>query len=148
MTMQCPEDFGVADGDLIDVIVPNTLRDAKTPEERILTDLNANQYDEQAIFAIKLALEEALTNAVKHGNGNDPNLKLTVRYLVQPRQVVISVRDEGPGFTPELLPDPTADENLELPNGRGIMLMFAYMTKIRFNDQGNEVWMLKSLDEE
>ena len=148
MGMRCPEDFGVPDGDLIDLVVPNTLQDAKAPEERILADLAIHNYDEQSIFAIKLALEEALTNAVKHGNGNDPARKLTVRYAVKPRHVVIAIRDEGPGFTPELLPDPTADENLELPNGRGIMLMFAYMTKIRFNDQGNEVWMLKSLDDD
>lgn len=146
--MRCPEDFGVADSELTEIVVPNTLRDAKSPEERILQDLQQNGYDEQSIFAIKLALEEALTNAVKHGNQNDPHRTLTIRFLVRPRQVVIAIRDEGVGFTPELLPDPTADENLELPNGRGIMLMFAYMTRIRFNDAGNEVWMLKSLDEE
>ena len=53
------------------------------------------------------------------------------------------MRDEGPGFRPELVPAPTADENLERPNGRGIMLMHAYMTKICYNETGNEVWMLK-----
>lgn len=141
--MRVPSDYGVRDDDLKQAVVPSDLRTVKEPEQRILDDLAQNQYDEESIFAIKLALEEALTNGVKHGNRNDPNKTITVRFYVDPRRVVICVRDEGPGFRPELVPDPTADENLERPNGRGIMLMHAYMTKVCYNETGNEVWMLK-----
>jgi serine/threonine-protein kinase RsbW len=141
--MKVPADFGVSDGALTELVIPSDLRSAKQPEEQILREVQERHYDEQSVFAIKLALEEALTNAIRHGNRNDRRSRLTIRYAVRPDRTVISVRDEGQGFEPDSLPDPTADENLEVPNGRGIMLMYAYMTKIRFNDQGNEVWMLK-----
>jgi serine/threonine-protein kinase RsbW len=141
--MQAPDDFGICDADLTEVVVPNDLRSAKGPEDRIMSALARCKYDEETIFAIKLALEEALTNGVKHGNKNDPAKKLTVRYCISPQQAVIMVGDEGAGFSPESVPDPTAEENLERPNGRGIMLMHAYMTRVRYNRAGNEVWMLK-----
>lgn len=141
--MQAPDDFGIRDADLTEVVVPNDLRSVKQPEDRIMTALARCKYDEETIFAIKLALEEALTNGVKHGNANDPSKKITVRFYVSNDRIVIMVKDQGPGFSPDKVPDPTADENLERPNGRGIMLMHAYMTRVCYNDCGNEVWMLK-----
>ncbi len=141
--MSVSEGFGVPDSALHEIVIANTLREAKRPESRILKDLEQNGYDPDTVFAIKLALEEALTNAVKHGNGNDASKQIVVRYHISPARVLIMVRDEGPGFDLQAVPDPTADENLERPNGRGIMLMHAYMTSIHFNERGNEVWMLK-----
>ena len=141
--MKAPPDFGVDDSALVEVAVSNDLRSAKTPERRILEELNRWGYDRDTVFGIKLALEEAITNAVKHGNGEDVSKQLLVRYHVDAARVVIMVRDQGNGFSPDEVPDPTADENLERPNGRGIMLMQSYMTKVRFNDAGNEVWMLR-----
>lgn len=144
--MRVPEEFGIDDSVLLELVVQNDLRAAKAPEERILADLDAHGYDVDTTFAIKLALEEALTNAVKHGNRNDGSKQIVVRYHIAPDRAVIMVRDEGPGFTPDEIPDPTAEENLERPNGRGIMLMQAYMTDVRFNQAGNEVWLLKIND--
>lgn len=141
--MQAPAEFGIRDSDLTELVVPNDLRSAKQPEDCIMQALARCHYDDETVFAIKLALEEALTNGVKHGNRNDPTKKLRVRYYVNPERAVIMVGDEGAGFAPERVPDPTADENLERPSGRGIMLMNAYMTCVRFNPAGNEVWMLK-----
>lgn len=141
--MKVPPDFGVADSALVDVTVPSDLRSVKEPEGRIMAALERCGYERDTTFAIKLAFEEAVTNAVKHGNCNDHDRKVDIRYYVDAERVVIMVRDEGCGFAPELVPDPTADENLERPCGRGIMLMAAYMTKLRFNDRGNEVWMMK-----
>jgi serine/threonine-protein kinase RsbW len=126
-----------------EVVVPNDLRSAKQPESLILRRLSDLNYSEDVTFAIKLALEEALTNAIKHGNRNDTSKQLVVKFHIDPQRALIVVRDEGPGFSPQEVPDPTADENLERPSGRGIMLMQAYMTKVRYNDRGNEVWMLK-----
>ena len=141
--MQIPSDFGIAETDLHDEVIPNDLRAAKAPEARILQKIEECHFSRECRFAVKLALEEALTNAVKHGNGNDATKKLVVRSYVDQQRVVIAIRDQGSGFAPKAVPDPTADENLERPNGRGIMLMQAYMTRVWFNDQGNEVWMLK-----
>jgi len=141
--MNVPPDFGIREDELSEVVIPSDLRSAKTPEERILSELQRCGYEDDAIFALKLALEEAMTNAVKHGNRNDAGKRVWVRYHVDPKRVVIMVRDEGCGFCPDKVPDPTAEENLERPNGRGLMLMYSYMTKVRYNDRGNEVWLLK-----
>lgn len=141
--MKVPPDFGVDDDALHAVTIPSDLRAAKEPEARILAELQRCGYESDTIFAIKLAFEEAITNAVKHGNRNDASKRVVVRYYVDPQRVVIMVRDEGNGFCPERVPDPTADENLERPCGRGLMLMSAYMNEVRFSRSGNEVWMLK-----
>ena len=141
--MKCPTEFGVDDAALLELAVPNDLRSAKLPEGRILAELDRFGYEPDAAFAVKLALEEAVTNAVKHGNRNDPSKRITVRFHVDAERVIIMVRDDGPGFRPACVPDPTAEENLERPNGRGIMLMHSYMTHVCYNESGNEVWMFK-----
>jgi serine/threonine-protein kinase RsbW len=145
--MKVPADFGVDDTELTEVVVRSDLHSAKQPEGQIINEMLRQGYDADAAFGLKLALEEAMTNAVKHGNCNDPNKTIVVRYFVGPQRVVVMVRDEGCGFCPDVLPDPTTDDNLERPNGRGIMLMQSYMTRVCFNEAGNEVWMLKQRQE-
>jgi serine/threonine-protein kinase RsbW len=141
--MKVPKDFGIADAALHSVSVLNNLQDIRQPESEIMAALQSNGYQRDTTFAIKLAFEEAITNAVKHGNCGDPAKQVHLRWYVDPERVVLMVRDEGCGFKPEDVPDPTSDENLERPSGRGIMLMSAYMTKVRYSASGNEVWMLK-----
>ena len=125
------------------VEIVSTLQAAKTPEQAILRDVEGCGYCEDATFAIKLALEEAMTNAVKHGNGNDPTKRIVVRYSVTPERAVILVRDQGPGFEPAAVPDPTHPDRLPLPSGRGIMLMRAYMTEVYYRAGGAEVCLIK-----
>lgn len=141
--MKVPPDFGVDDDALVDVTLPNDLRSVRGPEADIMRELERCGYDGDTIFAIKLAFEEAVTNAVKHGNGNDRSKQVHLRYHVSPGRVVLMVRDEGSGFRPDRVPDPTSDENLERPSGRGLMLMQSYMTKVRYSHSGNEIWLLK-----
>ena len=112
-------------------------------EQKVLDELDKYAYSESAVFAVKLALEESLNNAIRHGNRRDPTKTVEVRFEVNGQQATITVTDEGCGFEPRSLPDPTADENLEKPCGRGIMLMRAYMEEIRHNDRGNQVIMVK-----
>ncbi|MFH1747828.1 MAG: ATP-binding protein [Planctomycetota bacterium] len=141
--MKVPPDFGVDDGELREMSIPNDLRSVRQPEIRIMKELLRCGYDADTIFGVKLALEEALANAVRHGNQCDSAKEIIIRYHVNPARVVIMVRDQGCGFSPGSVPDPTAEENIERPSGRGIMLMQSYMTKVRFNKRGNEVWLLK-----
>jgi len=124
-------------------VVRNDLRSIIPPKEAILAELDRHGYEEADVFALKLALEEALTNAVKHGNANDPEKKVTVRYLITPEKAEVMVQDEGRGFLPEEVPDCTCSERLPVPNGRGIMLMKAYMDKICYRDKGREVYFMK-----
>ena len=98
-------------------------------------------YDRASCFALRLALEEALTNAILHGNRSNPNKRVTVQYQVDSGRVVIEVEDQGEGFDPQAVPDPTRMENIEIPAGRGIILMRAYMTEVHFTAPGNRVRM-------
>ncbi len=125
------------------IVIRSELRAAKEAETQILEALEAKHYPEACAFAIKLALEEAITNAIRHGSKNDRSKRLTLRYRITPDKAVISVEDEGAGFNPTAVPDPTLDENLNKPNGRGIMLMRAYMDEVTYNETGTEVVMVK-----
>jgi serine/threonine-protein kinase RsbW len=123
--------------------IRSCLEDTDIAKEAIVREIEACSFRESDIFAIKLAMEEALTNAVKHGNRCDPCKSVTVRYAVSPEMCVVIVRDEGGGFRPENVPDPTTPERLPVPNGRGIMLLRAYMDKVEYRDEGREVYFMK-----
>jgi serine/threonine-protein kinase RsbW len=123
-----------------------TLRTAKeiVPViENLLVDLDSVGYGEKETFAIRLALEEALVNAIKHGHESDPSKEVQLRYHFTPQRLLVEIEDQGPGFRPENLPDPFAPENLERPCGRGLLLMQRYMTWVRFNEIGNRVTMCR-----
>ncbi len=117
--------------------------------QRIQSDIVALaqscEFSEPELFAIRLAVEEALTNAIKHGNGSDPAKNVRIEYEIDPEQVRIRIEDEGPGFDPEEVPDPTDPEFLERPCGRGLMFMEHYMSNVRFSMQGRcvEMWKQK-----
>ena len=108
-----------------------------------MASLQKLNYSERARFAIKLALEEAVINAMKHGNHMDKTRNVTVSYSVDDKKVVISVEDEGDGFDLNAVPDPTLDQYIEASHGRGLMLMKAYMDSVSFNEFGNKVTMVK-----
>lgn len=112
-------------------------------EDRVLDLVDRFSYPRPSRFAIKLSLEEAIINAFKHGHeGLDPATSIRVGYTVAADRVLIFVEDQGPGFTPADVPDPTLDENLANTSGRGLMLMRAYMSEVWHNERGNRVGML------
>jgi serine/threonine-protein kinase RsbW len=131
------------DPNACEMVIPTDLGAAKASEREILRKVEQHGYSEVSRFAIKLALEEAITNAVKHGNRNDPSKRIVIRFSVTPEEAVIWLTDEGRGFNPDGVPDPTLDENLGKPNGRGIMLMRAYMDEVSFGNCGREVRLVK-----
>jgi serine/threonine-protein kinase RsbW len=110
-------------------------------EQAMLQAIESRQYDRSSLFAIRLALEEALTNAFKHGNKGDPSKTVRLHCDVESDVVTIDVIDEGSGFDPDAVPDPTESENLEIPSGRGLTLMRAYMTEVQILPPGNRVMM-------
>jgi serine/threonine-protein kinase RsbW len=127
-------------------VIPSTLTDAVDVLKQIVSAVEAAGFRREAVFAVRLALDEALANAVKHGNAGDASKQVMIDLDATPKRVVVSIEDQGPGFVPEALPDPTADENLSRPNGRGVMLMQAYMTHVEYNDSGNRVTLTKTMD--
>ncbi len=112
--------------------------------EKITRLMAEHRYPEKDLFAVRLALEEAIVNAVRHGNGDDPEKRTSVSYLIGPEHLLVEIHDEGEGFDPREVPDPLAPENLERSSGRGLHLMRTYMTWVRFNGRGNCVTMCKS----
>jgi serine/threonine-protein kinase RsbW len=109
----------------------------------IIAAMVAADYPGRDVFGMHQALGEALVNAVVHGNGGDPAKSVRVRYRVTDRRVQAQVEDEGPGFDPEAVPDPTAPENLTRPSGRGLLLMRHFMTWVHHNERGNWVRLCK-----
>lgn len=131
---------------------------------------NVGYQDEGGNIRISVALEEALNNAVFHGNlelGSElrdlesaeyrrtiqerresPPYSLRKVYVkadISREEARFHIRDEGPGFDPRILPDPTDPANLERASGRGVMLMRTFMNEVHFSDRGNEVTLVKRL---
>ena len=119
------------------------LNAARQVEEQIIREVESFGYDQQAAFALRLALEEAIVNAHKHGNRRAPDKHIVVSYDIDSKRAIVRVRDEGEGFCPNSLPDPTSPDRIPLPSGRGVMLMRAYLDKVTYNDAGNEVELIK-----
>ncbi len=123
-----------------------TLTDLKTDLEivqrEIAEALAHNTYTEFAQFAIRLCMEEAIVNAFRHGNRGAPGKVVQFRCDINHERAEFEVRDEGEGFDPSGVPDPTADENLEIPSGRGLMLMRAYMSEVEHVPPGNALRMV------
>ncbi len=99
-------------------------------------------FDERSTNAIRIALEEALANAVNHGSRNAEDF-IRVEYKFRGDGFRVRVTDQGPGFDSESVPDPTYRDNIQRPSGRGLLLMRHYMTVVRHNERGNRVEMFK-----
>jgi serine/threonine-protein kinase RsbW len=111
--------------------------------EEVVAVLTGLGYSARDRMAVRLALEEALLNALRHGNGGDPSKCVHCTYRAHPRALLVDVVDEGRGFDPNLVPDPTLPENLERPCGRGLLLMRHAMTWVCYSRRGNRVTLCK-----
>jgi serine/threonine-protein kinase RsbW len=126
-----------------EVTIVSDPSEARPVQDHLEQELRTNHFTDNEIFGIKLALEEALVNAIKHGNQMDPAKKVHIAYRIIPHRFDIQITDEGVGFDPEDVPDCTSVENLERPCGRGLMLMRHYMSHVEFGGRGNTVKMFK-----
>ena len=126
-----------------DIDLPSERGASRLIMEELLDQLGTHGWSPSDIFAIHLAAEEAIVNAIVHGNKLDAGKVVHVSCLVSPSVARIEVTDEGAGFDPSSVPDCRLEERLEAPNGRGVMLMRTFMTRIEYNDRGNRVLMEK-----
>jgi serine/threonine-protein kinase RsbW len=122
-------------------VLNNRREEIELAEQSLLRAVEERRYDRTSVFAIRLALEEALNNAFKHGNKGDPRKTVRMECRVDPNIVVIDIEDQGEGFDPDSVPDPTEQENVEIPSGRGLTLMRAFMTEVMIHPPGNRVLM-------
>lgn len=127
----------------IDRTIASELLSGRQILEELLARIQNEKWTSRDIFGIRLALEEAVVNAIKHGNCLDPNKQVHVICKSTTEKIWIRIADEGSGFNPEQVPDCTDAAHIESPNGRGIMLMRNFMSSVEYNEQGNVVVMEK-----
>jgi serine/threonine-protein kinase RsbW len=119
---------------------------AREVQQLIRDEVERAGFDADSQFAIKLALEEALINAIKHGNKLDKHKSVRVEWDISPAAAEITIEDEGPGFDRKSVPDPTHDTNLEKLTGRGILLIESYMSDVQWSNGGRCVKLIKRND--
>jgi serine/threonine-protein kinase RsbW len=111
--------------------------------EEVIAVVRAQQWNEKDVFALELILEEALTNAVKHGNNSDLSKHVRFDCRVNPNTVYVRVEDEGAGFDPQALPDPREPDNQMAVSGRGVLLIEHFATRVKWNEHGNVIELEK-----
>jgi serine/threonine-protein kinase RsbW len=102
----------------------------------------------QDMFRVQLAYEEAIVNAIRHGNRFSEEKTVDVTLSCDADEVYIRITDMGEGFDPAAVPDPREDDRLDIPGGRGVMLIQELMTFVDYNDKGNQVTMRKLRSQE
>lgn len=123
--------------------VTNEPESIRSAEAQVVEAIERHHYSKASLFAIRLSLHEAVSNAFRHGHSTLPPLTpVRLTYLVRPDKVVLAVEDQGPGFDPKDVPDPTLDENLERGSGRGLLLIRSYMASAEYNRKGNRLEMV------
>lgn len=104
------------------------------------------QFSDDNLGRIMLTLSEAVTNAVVHGNKEDPKKKVYISVKQKTRNLRIDVEDEGEGFNPDEIPNPLKKENLLEEGGRGVYLIKQYADKVEYSEGGKRVTMFFQLD--
>ncbi|MGB8227164.1 MAG: ATP-binding protein [Sedimentisphaerales bacterium] len=110
---------------------------------KILCHIQQLRYSDDDLFAIHLAMEEAVVNAVKHGNKQDPARDVVIEYDLSPEKIDLWVTDQGKGFDSDHLADPRLGDNIYKTCGRGVLLIRSYMDAVEYNQSGNSVHMVK-----
>jgi len=126
-----------------DKFLPSDLEAGHAAIEELMTALGAATWEGMDLFRIQMAIEEAVVNAIEHGNKKDPNKKIRLVFDVTPEKAVMEISDEGAGFDHRNVADPTTEDLVDKPRGRGVMLMRELMDEVIFNEVGNHVVMIK-----
>ena len=128
----------------LDIVIPADLASVETVSAGVNELLQGKNWPAEEVVKVELALQEALSNAIRHGCNSDPSkqVQCCVSFDVA-GEVMIVVRDPGAGFDVTAVPSPIDDRNLLKPGGRGVFLINALMDSVAFMDEGREVVMRK-----
>jgi serine/threonine-protein kinase RsbW len=124
-------------------IFASDLDEGRHVQDIIESQLRQHRFEDKDVFAIRLALDEAIVNAIKHGNQMDACKRVNVRFRILADRFEVVITDEGPGYDPQEIPDPLAAENIERATGRGLFLMRHYMNEITVHAPGNRLSLCK-----
>jgi len=126
--------------------IPNDLASIEEAVEFVMQRCPSCGQDPRRLrLNLRVGLAEALANAMLYGNGRDPSKRVKVEVAFQDSSITARVTDEGAGFDPMTVPDPTCPANLLKANGRGIFLMRKLLDEVHFNDRGNSVTLVLRL---
>ncbi len=125
------------------ITVQSTLTALDKLYRQILEKLRESDFSEDDIFGVHLAFEEGFVNAVKHGNKMDDSKTVEVAYSISQEKVEITMTDQGEGFALDSVSDPREGDNLYRPDGRGILLIHAYMDTVEYRAPGNCLHMTR-----
>src|SRR5688572_10534129 len=129
--------------------LPNDVRAIEHAVEYVLQRCGPCQGSERKIrLNFRVSLTEALSNAMLNGNKEDPGKRVRLEVTLGPAEIRVRVTDEGRGFDPDEIPDPTSPPNLLKPGGRGLFLMRQLMDEVHFNERGNSVTLVLRLDDD
>ena len=123
--------------------IPSDFASSREVQQTVMAEVEKCNYCDTARFAIKLALEEAIVNAIKHGNQLDPSKRVFIEAQVTPDETCLTIEDEGAGFDRSSVPDPRDPENLLKASGRGILLIESYMHDVTWSNRGRRVTMYR-----
>jgi serine/threonine-protein kinase RsbW len=127
-------------------VIPSTLDALNSIQDRVLAVVKNLSCAPLELEGLSIALREALANAILHGNQGDPSKRVVVACFCECDRdggLLLVVRDEGLGFNPEEVPDPTGAEAIHSFHGRGIFMMRHFMDEVRFENDGTEVQLRK-----
>ena len=123
--------------------LPNDIRSIEHAVEYVTQHCSGCcEYARRLNLNFRVGLTEALSNAMLYGNNSDPEKRVRVEVTIRVEDVTIRVTDEGLGFDPTTVPDPTLPDNISKSGGRGIFLMKALMDEVQFNELGNSVTLV------
>ncbi len=125
--------------------IASEIKNIRKASSQILDSLSQYELSEDVLFDIRLSVEEAIRNAIVHGNKNNKKLHVKIHYLVKNGSINVEVEDEGPGFNTDALSDPTASGNILKESGRGVLLIKKLMDSVDFNEKGNKIKMRRRL---
>ncbi len=125
------------------VCIPSDTTAGMEIQEQIIAQMEQQAFPSRDVFCTRLALSEAVANAIRHGNRMSPDKQVLISWSISTEKVQVVITDEGEGFCPDNVVDPTEDENLERPGGRGVMLIHSFMDVVNYNSRGNQITMEK-----
>lgn len=124
-------------------VIPSKTEAGVRVVQEVLNELEKQDWSQHDIFSIHLAMEEAVANAIRHGNRLDPGKYVRIACRICHDLVRIEITDEGKDFDPSATADPTDPSRLDAPSGRGLLLMRSFMSRVEYSDVGNSVMMQK-----
>ena len=126
----------------LQIELPNDLRAIEQSVEVVLDRGRQVGFDPDRLrLNLRVGLTEALANAMLYGNGQDPHKHVFVEAHLSRDEIFVRVTDEGRGFNPSAIPDPTMPDRIPRTNGRGIFLIRRLMDHVQYNERGNSIEM-------